>query len=554
MKAALLLGILISVALSQTNSYTFRGLGTNIDSISDYSSTNWALVDVFKTARPWISGACGGTWDDGRQITTDANGWVSSLLSNQCVRSLFLTNTPDAPLGEWIMTFDGEGTIDFGGLNGTTTKETSNRIKIFFNSPGLFFSISSINTANYIRNIKVIHSSMVGSTDIWHPTFLNGLNYFSQIRYMDLQRTNGNGHSEWSDRARLTDATWSTTRGVPVEALVDLTNRLNIDPWFCMPVRATDDYVLQYATYVKQHLNTGLIPYVELSNEVWNWGFEQAQYALQQAQKNASRYGSGSGEWMKWYSSRAVEVHKIWENVFGAGKFARVLSGQAGYVGLNEYPLQFEDNYKKFDYLAIAPYFGFGVKAESGWTVNNALDALEDALEDGIKQISDNVALANKYNVSIIGYEGSQHLIPSANGPVTQAQAHQLFTQVNAHPRIGTMYAQYLNAWKNLTRGAIMNHFSHTGGWSVYGYWGSKEYMTSSNDNYPKAKALYEYSGGSPVRTLTTNNNGGGSTDSTSSNVNSQISGLSGGTNSSRASLVFPSILFATTLVFALCF
>ncbi len=58
--------------------------------------------------------------------------------------------------------------------------------------------------------------------------------------------------------------------GMPVEVMVKLANKLNVDPWFCLPHLCTDDYVTQFATYVRDHLNSNLVAYYELSNEVWN--------------------------------------------------------------------------------------------------------------------------------------------------------------------------------------------------------------------------------------------------------------------------------------------
>ena len=104
------------------------------------------------------------------------------------------------------------------------------------------------------------------------------------FRFMDWMDTNGSRQREWADRPKLEDATWSS-KGVPVEVMVELCNRLKVNPWFCMPHQATDDYARQFAALVKRELDPTLRVHVEYSNEVWNGIFEQHRLAEEQARK-----------------------------------------------------------------------------------------------------------------------------------------------------------------------------------------------------------------------------------------------------------------------------
>lgn len=61
--------------------------------------------------------------------------------------------------------------------------------------------------------------------------------------------------------------------GAPIEHLVRLCNEVGAHPWFCLPHFSLDpatNYVTQLATYCKSALDSGLIPKLEPSNEVWN--------------------------------------------------------------------------------------------------------------------------------------------------------------------------------------------------------------------------------------------------------------------------------------------
>ncbi|WP_179670932.1 hypothetical protein, partial [Salmonella enterica] len=75
------------------------------------------------------------------------------------------------------------------------------------------------------------------------------------------------------------------------------------------------------------------------SNEVWNWSFEQAQWADQQA-RNA--WGQTEGGWMQWYGVKAAEMANIVADVFGSQTGTRALnvfSTQANWEGLEQYAL-----------------------------------------------------------------------------------------------------------------------------------------------------------------------------------------------------------------------
>ena len=91
-------------------------IGTNLNEIADWS-TEWPFVDAMKFSRPWISGT-EETWDDGRAIDLDANGWPRSLQSNQIVHTLMFRNGDSStgylyPGGRYHVLYDGEGELGY---------------------------------------------------------------------------------------------------------------------------------------------------------------------------------------------------------------------------------------------------------------------------------------------------------------------------------------------------------------------------------------------------------------------------------------------------------
>jgi hypothetical protein len=127
--------------------------------------------------------------------------------------------------------------------------------------------------------------------------------------------------------------------GYSVETMVALANRTGVDPHFNMPADYDDDFVRSFASYVKQNLGSGLRASVEYSNEVWNWGFPQAQYANTLGRQMMPETGTA---WVEFSAGRTSNLCKIWKDVF-AGEESRVrclISPQTDWQELGETVLE----------------------------------------------------------------------------------------------------------------------------------------------------------------------------------------------------------------------
>ncbi|MBV6342252.1 MAG: hypothetical protein SFH39_09280 [Candidatus Magnetobacterium sp. LHC-1] len=74
-----LLTLTIAQQAHSANTENYRSpMGTNLGTF-DYWADGWVFADAFVKSSPWVSSLCSGGWDNGPAITTDSNGWVSSL-------------------------------------------------------------------------------------------------------------------------------------------------------------------------------------------------------------------------------------------------------------------------------------------------------------------------------------------------------------------------------------------------------------------------------------------------------------------------------------------
>jgi hypothetical protein len=396
---------------------------------------------------------------------------------------------------------------------GKILEEKPGRIVFEITPQNLFKTVRilSTNPDNYIRNIRIYLPGITEEAarqNPWNPVFLNRWKNFNTFRFMDWMRTNGSDIKEWADRPKMDDATWAH-KGVPLEMMIDLSNRTGINPWFCMPHEASDDYVRQFAMQVKRDLNPNLKAYVEYSNEVWNLGFQQTKYASKKGlELNLSDPTKPNEAGLRYASLRSVQIFKIWEDVFGGhARFWRVMATQSVSANCSETKLSFQDAYKQCDVLASAPYFGPMVNVKNDrkpemaadkvatWTVDQLLDEVEQVeLPNAIAAMQKQKAIADKYHLTLVAYEGGQHMVGIRLATQNETLIN-LFFAANRSERLGQIYKRYLDAWRDAGGGTFCL-FNSMGRWSKNGSWGLLE---SNADSTPKYETVMQWNAANPL-------------------------------------------------------
>ncbi|WP_245706916.1 hypothetical protein [Thiothrix caldifontis] len=501
-------------------------LGTNTNEILE-SDASVPFIDLMRAAMPFQEAS---PWLTKGNVTYDSDGWPVNLNGGQA-GTRFLSNLPAAviPEGTYTVLYDGEGEIQY--LNDAALIERKvgyDTITLAAGNDGIFNAsllILRSNPQNYVRNIRILPPGGICSSNsfqrvasasgcggdfksfvehansiVFNPDFMAFMKDFRAIRFMNMSGVTRSTERTWADRNQLNKATWGGkegSRGAPVEIQVELANRLNADPWFTLPHGADDNYVRQYATYVKQHLNSNLKPHIEYSNETWNTIFTQGNHMIDMGLKlGLDTHAQRAGH--RYYSQRSVEIFKIWEEVFGGTqRLVRILSGWTINDKLTETVLSHKDAYKHADAFAVGPYV-FGGHAEVR-TIKSVDDALGLITNPVYRYSHDKVmgyirmqkAITDKYGIQLMAYEAGQGLVDFHTKTDDEFPNPLLFA-ANRDPRMRGIYDRFLNGWK-AEGGTLMMHYTAPRTFTKHGPWGTKEYITQPLSQAPKYQALLDF-------------------------------------------------------------
>lgn len=467
-------------------------LGINLAPVADYSR-EWAFVDVFKASRPWYA-------DGGAKVALDDDGNPLPAPGRPAQTLMVRELDGHYPAGVYSATYAGAGKVEMSRYDVTkVVKEAPGRVEadVKPGDGGILLAVAESDPKNPVRDLHVWAPGFEVSDSAFHPLFRERLKPFRVLRFMDWQRTNNSTLRQWSQHPKPADPRYTTEAGVPPEVMIDLANACDASPWFCIPHLADDDFVSKFAETVKARLKPDLTVYIEYSNEVWNGQFAQSRWAQEQGE----RLRLGKPEGLRFYARRSVEVFKIWETVFGGhDRLVRVLGSQFGNPWVSEQVLTWDDAGKHADALAVAPYFGvhFGspdtADATAKKTVGQLLDDLDaEVAGENRELMRKQAADAAKYGVSLVAYEGGQHLA-GFNGAENNQALAKLFMAANRDPRMYDLYVKHLANWGE-SGGGLYVAYNNVSRATKWGSWGVLEFQDQPVEDAPKYRALLSFAG-----------------------------------------------------------
>lgn len=516
----------------------------------------------------------GSAWNTREQgkLDLDAQGYPRSLpdparaaatqTNFTTVSALVPTGlSPQRRSGRFIVLYEGDGTLSYGrGAVRNTGSSSPGRDVLDVTTDGIqsWFQLSIVatdpgKTGRYLRNLRVIPDGGVCSSDpavactpatetatcpdagrcepferpsalpLFHPDFLKNLRPFQTIRFMAYQNTNASLVDAWEQRTLPDRVSWVSEHGDggPIEAIAALGNQLGTDIWVNLPTRAADDYVRQFATFMRDHLDRRRRIYVEYSNEAWNGMFPAAAWIQAQALRRwPTAKDTPFGKQLQWYGLRSAEICEIWRAVFGpdAARIHCVIGAQAANPWTAKQaldcPLGAAESAdtacvrRGITGLAIAPYFGYylghprHLAALHAWVQQpgGGLDSLfaelytggafDDSpagggLADAREQMMQAADIAQTHGIELLAYEGGQHLV-GLQAVVADQAVTALFIAANRDPRIGTAYRAHLTDWLR-AGGGLYNLWNSVGPYTQWGSWGLLEYRDQADT--PKYRA-----------------------------------------------------------------
>jgi hypothetical protein len=536
-------------------------MGINLGGVSYYTSEQ-PFINSFVTSERWITHS-DATWDtkEEKYLNLDANGWPITLNSvNEPTAQqfnslgvLFLLGMPNTangiyPAGQYIVLYDGQGTLSYG-FDAALVRRSPGRdvINVTPTNNGIDLRIVATDprhTGNYLRNIRVVtvaNEAAAKAGQIFNPAFLKLIQNFRALRFMDWFRTNGSTLASWTDRPIPTDAFFGTSKGVPIEIAVQLSNAVSADAWMNVPVMADDNFIRQMAALVHGQLGGTQKIYVELSNEVWNFSFSQAKYAASQGQSLWPTRPSGSGGYeynREWYGMRTAQMCDIWRSVWHSDpRLVCVLGAQAAWSFTATEALKCSYwtqgapcSGHAIDAVAVAPYMGGAVP--SAWTsqsdggLANLFQSLYSQNDPAIDDVSffsrmlkrwtrpqtmvptggfiaqdaawerDFITNLAPYKLPLLAYEGGQNFAYGSTDAL-----NSLYMAANRDPRMGQAYMRYFQQWKT-GGGQLFMYYNDVGGESKYGSWGALESIIQTTSPLrsapPKWQAIQNFISGNP--------------------------------------------------------
>ena len=519
-------------------------LGVHLSGVRDYA-TQHPFLDRYKTARDWaINDPNGAFAVFDPSLKLDEDGWPTEVpAGRRLITAVGVDPTDDAITDRYVVLFDGEGTVEYIGA--TVVEERPGRHRVEMNAvegegfANLFVLISRTQRGDPIRNIRVVREDQLKAFEageIFNPAFLARLKDFTLLRFMDWMGTNDSVVTTPDTRRLVTDASWtnenvwesSRRAGVPIEIVVELANRVGADAWINVPHGADDALVRDYAEIVRDRLDPRLKVFVEYSNEVWNFGFGQAQETFDAAQARWSeafaRRCTGSPDrgtaWMQLYGTRAAEVMDIFSDVFGREakrRLVRVAATQTAFLGLEEAVLEAPlavcegkpAPKASFDAYAVTGYFEGGLYADGNisfidnvpevrrfarqgeaglakafrqmdkgdlFPTQEGFISLEDPSDDGVTTglrglFAYHAEVARQNGLDLVAYEGGPHLFSSFE---TTRDLTDFFSKLNRDKRMGELVTKMLDLFKD-AGGTRFAYFADVEPYTEFGFWGALE-------------------------------------------------------------------------------
>jgi hypothetical protein len=488
--------LLNQTAMSVSKPANAMAMGANLDGVTDWGRC-FAFNDLMKQARQF--GTPDKPWEALR--TLDIRGWPTTDFG-----VIFMADTGAIKKlgGVYKLSFEcnGHPEIKLAANNGQVTHvvRSGSKITADVEMPEKVdqLMLSFRNTNGGARNIRLVRPNSHGQ--FFNEKYRQHIAQFGTIRFMDWGVTNGNKLEKWADRNTPDSPSWHNEKGVPYEVMADFANATKCDAWVCVPQHANENYITEMAKVFKEKLDPSLNLYIENSNEVWNWGFEQAGFNKDQAELEGPNDPtlSWDGKDNKWtwparrIAKRLMKIRSIFVSAMGKNRVRPIFATQIVWPEnwLDQGIAYIEHNHgapKDFIYaIAGAPYFNLeSLKGKKEFTKDEALKSLETSIDTMPEwgKAKHHQGVMAKHGLRWVCYEAG----PDTFGPdsIAAKKASAL------DPKMRGLMMKFWRQWRGMG-GGMMNQFvvGATNYDSQYGTWGLTDDM--ENTTAPKLLGIQD--------------------------------------------------------------
>ena len=555
----ILIGVFMALLAHANPEMERLPIGMNLAGINDYQA-GYPFRNLMWGARPWLTKNADGSGphDTGHasRLLLDANGNPLEIpfqpegVSQPQVVFTIIPNTVGT--GRYVVLFDGDGQVG-AAMQTRLVKSTPGRAIIELtgreNDGGGYqgITISASRKGNPVRNLRIVSEADEKSDLTSNPfrdDFLAFCRQWHALRFMDWTVTNNSLEKEWKDRKLISFFTMNGSSGdaigrwgqpasaferrfsggVALEVMIRLANLTRTDPWFCMPHRSTPEYRKRFAEMVKRDLDPSLKVYVEYSNEVWNWQFQQAGWMLQSKTAGADVTATGGRAWKDGVEPQEFpldggeiardggESHpermaaldrrcfKEWEELFPGPerkRLVRVIGVQHSWLDTAQRTVKWVMAHGGADAVSPAGYFGPNSTIYQRWalagaslTAEQVIADMEEALEKDSGPWTKAIGkLADEYGLRFLVYEGGQHIQPEGQKELPYMPALKTAQQ---HPGMRTLYHKNFTIHRAAGCDLFMAFSSISEQGSRYGSWGHLERYGQDPAEMPKFQALLD--------------------------------------------------------------
>jgi hypothetical protein len=344
------------------------------------------FVNAMKSARRWQKSDTTCFDEDGDYAgTIDSNGYPTELSGINCVFTSFFSGAYSDgawPTGQWVLLWDGDATFSVTGAASEYTVTEAGRATFTVDETtgGFDLAITSIPTS--VSNMRLyppggacartppfdfvegsfcdtarcpdgdcpdavsvctygdpfcydletiggaVNQSVVPQ---FHPLWIQRLGQYGILRFMNWLHINHSQVVDFSEWLPESNYTWSYGHdplgAVPLTIIARLCNDVNAACYVNIPMQATDAHITSFAESFRDNVNSWLPIYLEMSNEVWNPGFEQQDHAAAAAlaadDGGATWDGADCGTAIadcanQWHAKRTFEMCALAQAAFDA--------------------------------------------------------------------------------------------------------------------------------------------------------------------------------------------------------------------------------------------